>query len=386
MGNSKVQDFSQEVEDYSEDLRVLVLTKMREVLRSFALSLLAEEVDVLCGALYSHKGKGHCHRGGSERGYVRLGGERYTLRRSRVRCDGQEVPLTSYKALQSDDLLQGQIMRSMLSSVSTRNYGPLMEKLASGFGLKKSMVSKSFQRGCRKSLDEINGRDLSKWRFVSLTIDGVRFKDQAVICVLGVTEGGEKLILGLREGSTEHSEVTTDLLQSLVSRGLDPKRKMLFVLDGSKALRKSVNDVFGKKSYVQRCTQHKLENLKKYLPQTRFEELKRRWKKLHGMVSFKDAQTEYKSLLSWLKSINETAYKSLLEAQKETLTLIRLGVSGLLRKTLITTNPIESASSIARQNTNRVKNWKTNPQQITLWTAATLLDSEKRSKKIRGHK
>ena len=68
MGNSKVQDFSQEVEDYSEGLRVLVLTKMREVLRSFALSLLAEEVDVLCGALYSHKGKGHCHRGGSERG------------------------------------------------------------------------------------------------------------------------------------------------------------------------------------------------------------------------------------------------------------------------------------------------------------------------------
>jgi transposase-like protein len=51
--------------------------------------------------------------------------------------------------------------------------------------------------------------------------------------------------LGIREGATENSTVVTELLEDIVARGVDPKRKMLFVIDGSKALRAAINAVFG---------------------------------------------------------------------------------------------------------------------------------------------
>ena len=46
-------------------------------------------------------------------------------------------------------------------------------------------------------------------------------------------------MLGVREGASENAEVTSALLEDLVERGLDPGRRRLFVIDGSKALRKA---------------------------------------------------------------------------------------------------------------------------------------------------
>ena len=51
-----------------------------------------------------------------------------------------------------------------------------------------------------------------------------------------------------------------------------------------------------------------------------------------------------KELEQWLRTLNESAADSLLEAMEEILTLHRLKVPALLRKTLHSTNPIESVS------------------------------------------
>lgn len=56
------------------------------------------------------------------------------------------------------------------------------------------------------------------------------------------------------------------LLRDLVERGLPTDRALLFVLDGSKALRKGIRDVFGGLALVQRCQVHKQRNVLDHLP------------------------------------------------------------------------------------------------------------------------
>jgi hypothetical protein len=84
-----------------------------------------------------------------------------------------------------------------------------------------------------------------------------------------------KVPLGLWEGSTENATVATALLSDLVERGLDPEQGMLFVIDGSKALRKAIRDVFGE-APVQRCIRHKERNVLEHLPERDRATVKRR--------------------------------------------------------------------------------------------------------------
>jgi transposase-like protein len=84
--------------------------------------------------------------------------------------------------------------------------------------------------------------------------------------VVGVDAQGRKHVLGIREGATENATVVTEMLEDIVVRGVDPKRKMLFVIDGFKALRAAINAVFGSHQPVQRCCAHKLRNVLDYLP------------------------------------------------------------------------------------------------------------------------
>jgi hypothetical protein len=105
-------------------------------------------------------------------------------------------------------------------------------------------------------------------------IDGLIFGDYTMIGAVGVDSEGNKHVLGIREGATENSTVITELLEDIVSRGVDPKRKMLFVIDGSKALRAAINAVFGSHQPVQRCRAHKLRNVLDYLPKDQRAQVK----------------------------------------------------------------------------------------------------------------
>jgi putative transposase len=59
--------------------------------------------------------------------------------------------------------------------------------------------------------------------------------------------------------------VVTEVLAGLRERGLDVTRSLLVVIDGAKALRRAVNDVFDH-PVVQRCQLHKLRNVCDRLP------------------------------------------------------------------------------------------------------------------------
>lgn len=374
------------ISDAFHQTKELVQERLRKATLGLVLELYQQEVEELCGPSYSRKSDRGFYRGGSDPSSVLANGQRIEVRKPRVKKGEREVELQTHRALRDYDLLNDRVVNHMLKGVSSRDYDGLVEELEGGLGLKKSAVSRAFVKGSKQALDELNGRNLSGHEWVAIMIDGIEFATRHVIVAIGITTKGRKLVLGLREGDTENSEVVKDLIQNLIDRGLNPEHPILFVLDGSKALRKAVRQVFGNDCPVQRCVRHKERNVIKYLPWRFHGEFRRRWKMVHGMTDFTDAKNQLAGLVTWLSKVSLEAVSSVEEAEGETLTLIKLGAPKKLRSTLLSTNPIESAFNGVRSKTARVKHWRKGQDQIARWAATSLTDMEKRFKLIPGHK
>lgn len=374
------------VQDPKNQIREMVRAQMKDATLKFIHGLFREEIEFLCGAPFSHKKDGDCRRGGWDPGSVRLEGQRIAVKKPRAKKNGKDVELQSYTALQGFDMLQDDVLKHMMAGVSTRNYDGLLDEISGGLGLKKSSVSKAFAMGSREAFDNLNGRDLSSYSWTALMVDGIEFGGSCVIVALGITTDGKKLILGLKKGDSEDSEICKDLFQNLLDRGLKKDEPFLFVLDGSKALKSAVRKVFGERFPIQRCVRHKERNCLKYLQKQYHAEFRRRWKLLHGITRYDEAKLEYERLRHWLNQRNQEAAASLEEAELETLTVIKFKAGAALRKTLLSTNPIESAFDKVRMKSARVKRWRTNKDQIQRWSAAGLVEAEKGFRAIRGAK
>jgi transposase-like protein len=149
--------------------------------------------------------------------------------------------------------------------------------------------------------------------------------------------------------------VVQGLLEDLVDRGLDLKRRYLVVMDGSKALRAGVERVFGEQVEVQRCQIHKRRNVKEYLPENCQKDYDRRMRNVYAMNHYAEAKEALQKIFRQLERINPTAARSLEEGLEETLTVHRLGVGAVLRRKLATTNPIESCLSTVHRVARNVK-------------------------------
>ena len=387
MRNTKNRYSIQVLSDESNQIREVIEGRMRFAIIDMIYALFEEELLGLCGKRHARGRDKRYYRAGSDRGSVLAQGQKLRVRKPRVKgIEGSDIKLKSYSSLQSYDIICDKVLNYAMRGVSSRNYSELLDDIVGGTGLSKSTVSRAFNKSSRKSLESLNGRDLSKNKFSAIMIDGVVFGSRTVVVSLGITDEGKKLVLGLREGHTENWEVCKDLLESLIARGLCEAKPYLFVIDGSRSLRKAIDRVFGERAAVQRCIHHKERNVLSYLPQERHLEFKRRWKMLHGFNDYSSSQREYNNLLSWLSRINHAAFTSLKEAGMETLTTIKLKVSPLLRRTLSSTNPIESAFSIVRDKVSRVKNWRSSADQVMRWAAVSLVEAEKKFRAIKGYK
>lgn len=165
----------------------------------------------MCGPRYARKGAQDCHRGGSEQSSVVLEGARYALRRPRVRKENGEVALPTLAKLQAQDVLDEQMRQRLVLGVSTRNYEQVINGYTQKLGVARSSVSRAFVRASQKDLDSINDGPRGEYSFVAVMIDGLEIGGRTVVAALGVTADMTKIPLGLREGSTENSEVVQDL-------------------------------------------------------------------------------------------------------------------------------------------------------------------------------
>jgi transposase-like protein len=349
-------------------------------------ALLEDEVRQKVGPPYRPDPARGSVRWGRQPGYVVFGGQKIPLPRPRVRTrEGKEVELDSYRRLQQDGRMQRAVAERVVCGLSTRKYRRAVQAVLDGYGIHKSSVSRHFVRATAQQLQQLCERRLEKLNLVALLIDGIDFAGQTLIIALGVEENGTKQVLGLWQGATENATVCKALLEDLMGRGLDPERRYLVVIDGSKALRAAVEKMFGERAEVQRCQLHKRRNLKDHLPKECQADYDRQLRNAYAMASYADAKAALQRLWRQLCEVNPSAARSLEEGMEETLTLHRLGVGPLLRRSLASTNLMESCLSTVRHVARNVKRWQ-GGDHIARWTAAGLLEAEKKFRKVKGYR
>ena len=302
--------------------------------------LMEEEVVEVVGAKGKHDRERVAVRHGHEAGAVTLGGRRVAVERPRIRsADGSsELSLATYRHFADRDPLTRVVLERMLAGVSTRRYRRIQEPVGREVeqrarSISKSSVSRAFVERTRKALGELMARRLDDVRLAVLMLDGIELKGRTNIVALGITTEGVKIPLGLWQGSTENATVATALLSDLVERGLDPEQGMLFVIDGSKALRKAIRDVFGE-APVQRSIRHKERNVLEHLPERDRAAVKRRLRQAWALEDHDQAIDRLHALAVELERSHPGAAGSLREGLAETLTVARLGITGSLKRTL----------------------------------------------------
>jgi transposase-like protein len=178
--------------------------------------------------------------------------------------------------------------------------------------------------------------------------------------------------------------VATALLSDLIERGLDTTQGVLCVLDGSKALRKAVRDVLGERCPVQRCVRHKERNVLDHLPERDRAGVRGRLRAAWDEADHARALDRLEQLAGELERSHPGAAASLREGLAETLTLTRLGIGGQLKRTLASTNPIESMIECVRRSARNVKRWSSGEMALR-WTAAGMLEAERQFRRIIGY-
>jgi len=353
--------------------------------------LLEEEVVEVVGPRGRHIVERVAVRHGHEAGEVTLGGRRVQVERPRVRsADGAaEVRLRTYEYFADRDPLTKSVLERMLAGVSTRRYRRTQEPVGTEVeqaarSTSKSSVSRTFIERTRRALSELMSRRLDDVRLAVMMIDGLDLKERTNVVALGITTEGVKIPLGLWEGSTENASVATALLSDLVERGLDPEQGILFVIDGAKALRRAIRNVFGD-APVQRCVRHKERNVLDHLPERDRPSVKQRLRRAWALDDHDRALDQLRVLARDLDHSYPGAAGSLREGMEETLTLARLGVSGNVKRTLESTNPCESMIELVRHTQRNVKRWSSGEMALR-WTAAGMLEAERQFRKIIGYR
>jgi transposase-like protein len=304
-------------------------------------------------------------------------------------ADGSgELPVASYELFSGTEVLGRMAMERMLAGLSTRHYpaglepvGARVEQAAAATS--RSAVSRRFVAATETALAQLLAADLSLLDLVAFMVDGVHFGEHCCVVALGIDLDGIKHPLALVEGSTENATLVTDLIVGLRERGLDVTRPVLAVLDGSKALRRAVVDVFDH-PVIARCQLHKIRNVRDRLPEKLRAVVTARMRRAYRAESALAAEAELTALAAELERTHPGAAASLREGLDETLTVLRLGIPPTLARTLRSTNAVESMISICRDRSANVKRWR-DGQMALRWCAAGMLEAGKQFRRINGH-
>jgi putative transposase len=324
---------------------------------------------------------------GHQHGRVRLADRQLRVRKPRLRQRGRgaggEVNIPAYQALQ-----QGQtgdkMLETLLRGVSTREYEQVIPEMAETVGVSRSSVSREASQAAEAEMEKLLERDWSEVDLLVIYLDGMQLGSYHVLSAVGVDAEGRKHVLGMVEGASENQAAAQALLVHLREHGVDTGKRYLFVIDGAKALRAAIREVFGTQQPVQRCRTHKLRNVVEQLPRDQHAQVQAVMRAAYRL----DAQSgmaKLRKLGEWLERDWDAAASSLLEGLEETFTVNTLDVPPSLHRCLTTTNIIESPQSGLRRRTRNVTRWR-DAAMAKRWAAAALVMTERKFRKIMGHR
>jgi transposase-like protein len=322
---------------------------------------------------------------GSQSGRVMLADRQLKVKRPRLRHREQgEVKVPAYEALQNNAGTAERMMGTLLRGVSTRQYEEVLPEMAASAGVSRSSVSRQAIEGSAEQLRQLQERRWESVDLLVLYIDGQRFGDHHVISAIGVDRSGGKHVLSIEIGATENAAAVKKLLVGLRERGLRTDQQYLFVIDGAKALRAAIEEVFGGDQPVQRCRNHKMRNVLDELPREQHAQVLNVMRAAWKLTDADEGVKRLEGLARFLEHEYESAARSLREGMAEMFTMQKLKLPPSLYKCLGTTNVIESPQSGVQKRTGNVTRWR-DAAMVERWVASAWLLTEKHFRKVIGH-
>ena len=159
------------------------------------------------------------------------------------------------------------------------------------------------------------------------------------------------------------------------------------MIDGAKALRAGIEEVFGSNQLVQRCRTHKLRNVAERLPKgdkMLANQVRSLMRAAWRLPQAEEGIVRIKKLAGMIECDHPAAAASLREGLEETFTINRADVPPSLHRCLATTNLIESPQSGVRKKTGNVCRWRDGEMTLR-WVAGAFLLTEKNFRKIMGY-
>lgn len=322
---------------------------------------------------------------GTAPGSVIVHGQKVPVARPRVRDGAKEAKLGSYELFRRDDEMQRRVWDRVIRGLSMRNHDPIIRESKPSFGISKSAISDRFKVASGQRAQDLRQRDLSRLRLCALMVDGVEFRKELFVVALGIDKTGTKTILGYHQGASENRQICDRLMEGIAARGLDLRQGMLAVLDGGPALAGSLRKYCGDKVLVQRCQQHKQRNICEHFAEDQRPYWEQKLSDAYDLFGHDEAKQALQKIHRELMDVNPSAARSLEEGLEETLTVHKLNMPAPLRKTLRTTNPIESIFDTVRTACRNVKRWRPGDQRER-WICSGLLFAESKFRRIDGYR
>lgn len=356
--------------------------------------MMNEDVSRLAGDRYEHCPAKPGYRWGKTKSQAGFHGGKIEVERPRVRskATGKEMALPSWEEIAAGGHLNQWAMNLMVMNMATRKFGRAVRlpeagvPAKAGSGLSKSAVSRRFKALTQAKLDEWMASDLSDLDLIAIQIDGLHMDEHLLmIGAVGIDISGQKHPLGVIEGATENTATVQALLDNLIERGMDPEGCYLFIVDGAKALSKALRRTFGADIPIQRCQVHKARNITDRLPPRHHAAVRRALKQAWQLDDADKAERLIRNLARRFEQEAPDVSRSILEGLDEILTVVRLGLPPELRRSLASTNIIESMNSVIRQVCRNVKRWR-DAKMALRWTAAGMFEAKKGFRRIKAYK
>jgi transposase-like protein len=368
-----------------QDARAGIDELMNDAARTFVEQLLVCSAREIAGTKHPGKRTLAIRWHGAQRGRITLAERKLTIKRPRLRGPEGEIAIPAYARLREETHLGHRIRDILVTGVSTRKYAKVLPAMAGTVGVKKSSVSRHFIQASERALEELGERKLNEIELLAIYLDGIVVDQHHILAAVGVDGAGEKHLLGLASGASENAAVAKDLLADLIRRGLDPQAQYLFVIDGSKALRSALDEVFGEKALVQRCRTHKVRNVTERITDKTVKAQTKAVMHAAYKLPAKEGMKRLAQQAEWLRRDYPDAASSLLEGLDETFTVNRLNLTPSLMRCLSTTNIIENPNGAVRRVTRRVSRYRDAAMALR-WTATGFLEAEKSFRRIQGVK
>lgn len=358
MGSDSRVGMKEEAPEYGRDS---IETMMRERIRETIEELVEEELDAALGAEKSErvgaKRTGYRHGTRERTLTTSLGPTTFAMPRARVIDGGgqrqewrsQVVGRYERRTERVDEALLG----VYLSGTNTRRVRGALAPLLRGAPLSKDSISRLVGR-LRGDFETWSSRDLSQEKIVYLFLDGwyprVRIGKKRVrvpvLVTLGTCADGRRVILDLRIAGEESGASWTEVIRSLIERGVGLPR--LAVVDGNPGLDAALRATWPKID-IQRCTNHKLWNLLSKAPAHLREELAEDYRR---MIYGENREAVDKARVTFVrkwKLRSKAVVASFEEAGEDLFTFLRYPSSQW--KSLRTTNALERVNEEFRRRT-----------------------------------